>query len=77
MNLKDLREACADGTGTVGLRIPRESSTGHSIRLLPRSGPRGIVMCYRGGMTVARFSCKALLRWIDRVEAEHRRSQRK
>ena len=65
-----LRDLCGDGTGSVTLRIARESSNGYSIRLLPRSGPRGIVTCYRDGLTVARFSAKALLRWLDRIEAD-------
>lgn len=71
MTPTELRALCGDGTGTVGLRIPRESRNGYSIRLLPRSGPRGIVMRSRGdGTTDARFGCKALLRWLDRVEAD-------
>lgn len=70
MTLSDLRAICGDGTGDVGLRINRESTNGYSIRLLPRSGPRGIVMCCRDGKTVARFSAKALLRWIDRMEGK-------
>lgn len=70
MTLSDLRALCGDGTGTVSLRVNRESTNGHSIRLLPRSGPRGEVMCYRDGKTVARFSAKALLRWINRMEGK-------
>ena len=56
MTRDELRDLCGDGTGSVTLRIARESSNGYSIRLLPRSGPRGIVTCYRDGLTVARFS---------------------
>ncbi len=44
MTPTELRALCGDGKGTVVLRIPRESSNGYSIRLLPRSGPRGIVV---------------------------------
>ncbi len=44
MTPTELRTLCGDGTGSVALRIERESSNGYSIRLLPRSGPRGIVV---------------------------------
>lgn len=73
MSPQQLREACGDGKGQVSLVIPRQSSNGYSIRLLPRSGPRGVVMCCnRDGNTVARFDCGAILKWLDRMEKEGR-----
>lgn len=69
MTPQRLRELCGDGTGAVNLIINRESTNGYSIRLLQRSGPRGMVMCGKGeGRTLARFSAKAILRWLDRME---------
>ncbi len=70
MTRDELRSACGDDTGSVTLRIERESSNGYSIRLNAQSGPRGIVTCSRDGLAVARFSAKALLRWLDRQEAD-------
>ena len=70
MTVDELRTLCGDGTGSVTLRIARESSNGYSIRLLHRSGPRGAVMCSRDGLTVARFSARGVLRWLDRQEAD-------
>lgn len=70
MTPDELRALCGDGTGTVTLRIERRHTGGSIVRLLARSGPRGIVVGSRGGATVAQFSAKALLRWLDRIEAD-------
>jgi hypothetical protein len=67
MTLEEMRTACGDGTGHVILVIPREP-TAEGIRLTPASGPVGCVLNVKEGQTLARFSCRALLRWLDRQE---------
>jgi len=70
MSPKKMREACGDGTGQMTLILPRQpSGYDAGIRLTPRSGPIGHVLCVNAnGGTVARFDCKAVLRWLDRQE---------
>ena len=67
MTLEEMRQACGDGTGQVTLVIPREP-TAEGIRLTPTSGPVGYVLNVQKGQTLARFSSRALLRWLDRQE---------
>jgi len=65
MKVEEIREACGDGVGCVTFRIPRLPS-GKGIRLTPRSGPVGYVMCCGDDYTVARFNARAVLQWLDR-----------
>lgn len=76
MNFNDLRTACGDGTGQVTLVLPRQpSASANGIRLTTQGGPVGYVVCVNHqGNTVARFDCKAILRWIARMEKKAGRS---
>ena len=69
MTMDELKAACGDGTGNVLLHLDR-LPTGGGIRLTPRSGPVGMVICCptRGG-TTAHFNAAAVLRWIERQSA--------
>ena len=70
MQPDELRNACGDGTGQLTLVLPRQPSGSGGIRLTSRSGPIGYVLCVNAdGNTVARFDCKAILRWLDRQES--------
>ena len=70
MQPDELRNACGDGTGQLTLVVPRQPTTSSGgIRLTPYSGPIGYVLFVNAdGCTVARFDCKAVLRWLDRQE---------
>lgn len=72
MNLDELKQLCGDGVGQVSLRIPRQSSNGYTIRLTPRSGPIGAVVCGSDDYVIARFDAKALLRWIEKQKSPER-----
>lgn len=68
MRIDELKAACGDGTGEVLLEIPRQP-TGVGIRLTPRYGPIGRVICVkRNGKTVASFNAEAVLRCIAKQE---------
>lgn len=67
MNLRDLKQACEANTGGDNLSLVLQRvPTGERIRLLPRGGPLGHVLCVekQNRRTVAMFSKQAVLAWI-------------
>lgn len=63
-----LHEQC-QGEGGVSLIIPR-SPTGLRIRLTPKGGPLGEVLCFRGGATLAMFDREKVRKFLEKSAPE-------
>lgn len=70
MTIDELRDACGDGTGSIIVVLNRVP-TGEKIRLTTGGGPLGEILCVNSQRkTVARFEASAVLKFLNRAEAE-------
>ena len=76
MDLNALREQCLDAGEHIVLILPRRDFQ-PTIRLLPKSGPWGVVLgeASNGG-TVAKFKTSRILNWL-KVQEEPAYQRRK
>lgn len=69
MTTAELRTMC-EQADCVNLRLPPSNGNGYTRRLCDRRGPRGIIICGTAEWQVVRFESAAVLRFLDREEAE-------
>jgi len=69
MTLSELRSVCADNEGDfVSLFLPPPNGNGYTRRLAGKKGPLGEIVCGTQRGQVVRFSTKAVLRFLNKME---------